>query len=129
MLQQSGHHTARHTARFVVSDYDYSSSVTSILKQLNWSSPAIRRQVSRLVMFYKIVHQSIALNLPNEIVLFNTNTRGHNMKYRTLFSRIDVHKNSFFPATIRLWNTLSQEIINCNNLRKFRTSTNFYLTN
>ena len=46
MLQQSGHHTKssiekleaiqKHTARFVVSDYDYSSSVTSILNQLSW---------------------------------------------------------------------------------------------
>ena len=109
----------RHTARFVVSDYDYSSSVTSILNQLNWSSLAIRRQVSILIMFYKIVHQSVALDLPNEIVLLDTNTRGHNMKYHTPFSRIDVHKNSFFPATIRLWNTLPQDIINSNNLRQF----------
>lgn len=26
---------------------------------------------------YKIVYQSFALGLPNEIVSFNTNTRGH----------------------------------------------------
>ena len=26
----------RYTARFVVSDYDYSSNITSILNQLNW---------------------------------------------------------------------------------------------
>ena len=111
----------RHAARFVVSDYDYSSSVTSILNQLNRSSLAIRRQVTRLIMFYKIVHQSVAFDLPNEIVLFNTNTRVHNMKYRTPFSRIyvDVHKNSFFSATIRLWNTLLEEIIYSNNLRQF----------
>ena len=31
----------RRIARFVVSDYDYSSSVTSILNQLSWSSLAI----------------------------------------------------------------------------------------
>ena len=59
----------RHTARFVVSDYDYSSSISSILNQLDWPSLAIRRQVSRLVMFYKIVHRyQVALELPNEIV-------------------------------------------------------------
>ena len=51
-------------------------------------------------MFYKIVHQSVALALPTEIVLFNTITRGHNMRYRTRtpFSRVDVHKNSFFTS-------------------------------
>ena len=59
----------KHAARFVVSDYDYSSSISSILNQLDWPSLAIRRQVSRLVMFYKIVHQYVAPELPNEIVL------------------------------------------------------------
>ena len=124
----------RHIARFVVSDYDYSSSITSNLNQLAWPSLAIRRQVSRLLMFYKIVHRYIALELPNEIVLFNTITRGHYMKYRTPFCRIDAYKNSFYPVTIRLWNTIrkglyTEDIIYSNSLRQFRTSANFYLTN
>ena len=80
-------------------------------------------------MFYKIVHQYVALELPNEIVLFNTITRGHNMKYCTHFCRVDVYKNSFYPVTIRLWNTLPEDIIYSNSLRQFRTSVNFYLTN
>ena len=109
--------------------YDYSSSISSILNQLDWPSLAIRRQVSRLVMFYKIVNQYVTLELPNEIVLFNTITRGHNMKYRTPFCRVDVYKNSFYPVTIRLWNTLPEDIIYSNSLRQFRTSVNFYLTN
>ena len=60
----------RHAARFVVSDYDYSSSISNILNQLDWPSLAIRRQVSRLVMFYKIVHQYVALKLPNKLNSF-----------------------------------------------------------
>ena len=107
----------RCTARFVVSDNDYSSSISNILNQLDWPSLAIRRQVSRLVMFYKIVHQYVALELPNEIVLFNTITRGHNMKYRTPFCRVDVYKNSFYPVMIRLWNTLPEDVIYPNSLR------------
>ena len=43
----------RHTARFVFSDYDYLSSITSILNQLDWPNLAIRRQVSTLVCFIK----------------------------------------------------------------------------
>ena len=80
-------------------------------------------------MFYKIVHQYVALELPNEIVSFNTIIRGHNMKYRTPFCGVDVYKNSFYPVTIRLWNTLPEDIIYSNSLRQFRTSVNFYLTN
>ena len=71
----------------------------------------------------------IALELPNEIALFNTITRGHNMKYRTPFCRVDIYKNSFYPVTIRLWNTLPEDIIYSNSLRQFCTSVNFYLTN
>ena len=119
----------RLAARFVVSDYNYSSSVTSILNQLNWVSLDTRRQVSRLIMFYKIVHQSVALAIPTEIVLFNTITRGHNMRYRTPFSRVDVHKNSFFPATIRMWNGLPEDIIQSSSMRQFCISANFYLIN
>ena len=83
------------------------------------------------MMFYKIVATSIyvALKLPNEIVLFNTITRGHNMKYHTPFCRVDVYKHNFYPVTIRLWNFLPEDVIYSNNLRQFHTSVNFYLTN
>ena len=76
------------------------SNVDSNVDHLNWPSLAIRRQVYRLVMFYKIVHRYVTLDLPNEITLFNIITRGHNMKYRTPFCRIDVHKYRFFLVKI-----------------------------
>ena len=34
-----------------------------------------------------------------------------------------------WSLTIRLWNTLPEDIIYSNSLRQFRTSLNFYLTN
>ena len=85
-----------HEAKGRSNETNGSSNYTPQDNQLNWLSLDTRRQVSRLVMFYKIVQQSVALALTNEIVLFNTITRGHNMRYRTPFSRVDVHKNSFF---------------------------------
>ena len=51
------------------------------------------------------------------------------MKYCTPFCRVDVYKNIFYPVTIRLWNTLPEDIIYSNSLRQFCTSVNFYLTN
>ena len=42
------------------------------------------------------------------------------MKYRTPFCRVDAYKNSFYPVTIRLWNTLPEDIIYSNSLRQFR---------
>ena len=76
----------KRTARFVVSGYNHLSIISGILDHLNWPSLAMRLgQVSRFVMFYKIVHRYVALDLSNEITLFNTITRGHSMKYRTPF--------------------------------------------
>lgn len=45
----------RYTARFVVSEYDHLSSISSTLNQLNWLRLAIKRQVSRLMMLYKTI--------------------------------------------------------------------------
>ena len=75
---------------------------------INSTGPAelyVRSQVSSVMMFYKIVHQYVALELPSEIVLFKMITRGHNIKYCTPLCRIDVHKNSFFTVYQRICHT------------------------
>ena len=117
----------RRAARFVVSDYDFSSSVTSILNELKWCSLEVRRQVSRLMMFYKILQGSVALELPYEISLIDTVTRGHNRRYQTPFSRIDIHKFSFFPATVRLWNSSPDSVVNLDSFEAFRRSATDFL--
>jgi len=119
----------RRAARFVVADYDYSSSVTSILNRLKWSSLDVRRQVNRLMMFHKILQGSVALNLPQEVSLLHTTTRGHDRRYQIPFSRIDVHKFSFFPATVRLWNGLPDSVVHLDSLESFRRSVTDFLNN
>ena len=110
-----------------MSDYDFSSSVTSILNELKWCSLEVRRQVSRLMMFYKILQGSVALELPYEISLIDTVTRGHNRRYQTPFSRIDIHKFSFFPATVRLWNSSPDSVVNLDSFEVFRRSATDFL--
>ena len=55
---------------------------------------------NRLIMFYKILQEFVVFNLPQEITPLNNITRGHDRRYQILLSRIDVHKFSFFPATV-----------------------------
>jgi len=73
-----------HAAWFVVSDYGFSSSVTGILNRLRWSSLDVRRQVNRLMIVYKILQGSVALDLPHEVSLYLTllATRGHDRCYQ-----------------------------------------------
>ena len=73
-------------------------------------------------MFYKILQRFVVLNLPQEITPFNTITRGHDRRYQIPFSRIDVHKFSFFPATVKLWNSLPDYAVKLDNLGRFRTT-------
>ena len=51
--------------RWVLSDYSYHSSVSSILEQLNWLPLVKRRKQQRLNLFYEIRNGEIALSLPD----------------------------------------------------------------
>ena len=51
----------RRAARFVLSDYDYKSSVTEVITKLGWDSLQVRRQAYRLAIFYKIHYGLVAL--------------------------------------------------------------------
>ena len=44
----------RRAARFVVGDYDLTSSVFKIIENLNWDTLSSRRQFSRLKNFYLV---------------------------------------------------------------------------
>ena len=47
----------RRAARWVLSNYNYYSSVTDMLKTLKWPTLQERRNISRLSQLHKIVHQ------------------------------------------------------------------------
>jgi len=70
-------------------------------------------------MMYKIIHHLIDLKLPNYINYNYGITRGHDYKLTLPFTRIDPYKFSFFPATIRLWNNLSDEAVQATSIKTF----------
>jgi len=87
----------------------------------------VKRQFNRLMMLYRIMQGSaVTLDLPHGISFMDTVTWGHNRRYKAPFSRIDIHKFSFFPATIRLWNSLPDLIVNLDSPEAFhKSATNF----
>ena len=102
----------RRAARFVMSDFNRTSSVTEMLHNLNWNTLSSRRQTSRLCLLYKILHNLVDVTLPSYIVPSTRFTRGHDQKFILPQSRIDIYKFYFFPDSIRLWNNLPSEIYN-----------------
>ena len=87
-------------ARFVASNYSYTSSITAMMETLNWNTLHARRYILRLIMFYKILHNMVDISLPESIITSATAdyTRGHYLH----LSRINAYKYSFFSAAMNL---------------------------
>ena len=54
----------RGSARWVLSDYSFYSSVSDMLGRLSWRTIEKQSADSRLVLFYKIVYDLVAIPLP-----------------------------------------------------------------
>ena len=54
----------RRAARWATRDYKYTSSVTAMLKDLNWHPLDQRRIDSRLLMMYKVTYEIVAIPAP-----------------------------------------------------------------
>ena len=67
--------------RWVLSDYINHSSVSSMLKQLNWLPLAKRRKQQRLNLFYQIMNGEIGLSLPDCYHFTNKHTRQYHPFY------------------------------------------------
>ena len=106
-------------ARFVMSDYNHTSSVTVMLQDLNWDTLSSRRQTSSLCLLYKILHNIVDVTLPSYITPSNRLTIGHDQKFILPQSRIDACKFNFFPKSIRLWNNLPIETVHAHAIDRF----------
>ena len=104
----------RAAARYVLNDYSSTSSVTEMLHILNWQTLENRRIQNSLIMFYKIQNQLV--NVDHHHL---TETR--NLRFFVPYSRTKYHMNSYFPRTIRYWNSLPYSIRASTTLCDFST--------
>ena len=78
--------------------------------QLNWQNLQQRRQIARLLLLYKALHNYTALHIPPYYKPSHTNTRAnHQYSFIHPSARTNFYKYSFFPNTIKHWNSLSSE--------------------
>ena len=103
--------------------YRRTSSVDAMLTELNWQSLADIRRIARLVMFYKIHHHLVAINMPLESKLLPAPTRTENsLAYVIPTSSRDYHLYSFYPRTVRDWNYLPQDLVQLCTPEAFRSA-------
>ena len=115
-----------YAAGWVHHDYSHYTSVSPLKKQLNWPSLSVRRLQNRLVLFYKICHQNIAipippyLQIPLRTTCHTSNINENSYRYRQLSTLTDTYKYSYFPRTITDWNSLPPSLCATPTVQSFK---------
>ena len=113
----------RRAARWTTSNYNYRSSVTAMLNNLDWRSLAQRRADARLCLLYKIVYGLVTVPLPDYIKPTNRVSRYcHSMTFRQLNTSTNYYKYSFFPLAIVQWNALPEAVVSLQDLDSFKVA-------
>ena len=113
----------RKSLRFIKKCYiNEPGTVTSLGKTLEINSLESRREKARVCMLYEIINGQIDMKIPEYIQpLKNNRTRQYNNnKFYPPHNSTDAYKNSFFPATIGLWNKLPINIIGSETIKQFK---------
>ena len=90
----------RRAARIVTSDYMRTSSVTSLMHQLGWDILQRRRELVRLTMMYRTVHQLVEMLAESYLTPSTTRTRCHDTRYRQIQTSFAGCQSSFFPKQL-----------------------------
>ena len=94
-------------ARFVKGNYSRYASATTMLDSQQWPSLAERRRNARLTHLYKAVNVNSGLQLP----MYVKGSTQDETKFIQPQCCTEIHKNSFFPRTIKQWNALPRTTV------------------
>ena len=111
------------TARYVTNRSHNTSSVNNMIEHLNWRSLADRRSDARLVMLYKISHELVAIPKTDILIpplRFSRNM--HSLSYQIPPTRLQLRQQSFFPRTIRNWNSLPLNTVKSDSVESFKSA-------
>ena len=110
----------RCAARFCHNDYRRTSSVTSMIQHLGWEELQHRREQRKTIMMYRIVNDLIDIPAENYLTHSGTTTKGHGTRFLVPYCSVNAYKSSFFPSTIRLWNSLPVSAVTAPSLDAFK---------
>ena len=72
-------------------------------------------------MFLKIIHNHVDIPMQPSIFMPNiSNTRGNTFRFIHLQTHIDCYAKSFFPESVKLWNSLPDSIVSCQEIETFK---------
>ena len=101
----------RRAARWVYRDYSYTSSISAMMKDLNWRPLDQRRIDSRLIMLHKVTYDLVAIPASQYLTRNTRLSRHiHPNSYRQIPTLKDYYRFTFFPRSIIHWNALPAHI-------------------
>lgn len=107
--------------RFIASNYDWHTSITSIKSSLSIPSLSLRRKISQLSLFHKLYYKFPHLR---DTIFLPPNRTSHrlfnNLSVQRLHGTTKAFNKSFLPTAIELWNALPEQIVNEQDSNKFR---------
>ena len=109
----------RRAARYVLHRHRNTSSVGEMLDTLKWPSLQQRRQDTRLNMLYKIKNNLVKVRTDELQPLTARARRTNSLAFQRITCNSNLKLNSFFPRTIRDWNTLPEEVVTAPSVQAF----------
>ena len=101
----------RRAARWTLNNYSTYANVTEMLQSLGWRSLEQRKSDSRHVLFFKIIYELVAIDLPPYVVHPSIILRNsHIFCFRQIQTTVNYYKYSFYPLAIVQWNRLPSHI-------------------
>ena len=112
LLQEELEKVQKRAARFVTGNYIYETgSMTGILEQLKWESLKKRRRDSRIIMLYEGLKGAASIPTNDLVPPIRHVRNHHSLAFQPPFANTDIYKCSFFPQTIRDWNSLTDTLL------------------
>ena len=95
-------------------------SYSDRLKKLKLPSLEHRRKRGDMIDAYKYIHDHYDCDRPLLPMSGMTHTRGHSLKLKRNFSRLDVRKYFFSQRIVSLWNSLPEEVVTAPSINSFK---------
>ena len=89
-------------------------SVGDMLDELEWPSLESRREQSSLAFFYRIYSGTVSLDKDKYLTPapnIRSTRASHEFQYTRYLAYSEALKNSFFPRTIPVWNSLPSSVV------------------
>ena len=94
----------------------------SDFKDLQWDTLQTRIKIKRLSIIYKMEHNLIDIPLDHYIQHNTRTSRKHDSQFLQIRYSANIFGSSFFPKTIKEWNSLPSNTVSSKSLKSFQNS-------